>query len=269
MANMTASLYHIRLLDELAGKKTVIHGVHPLAKLLTTLINIGVVVSFGKYDIGNMLPFVFFPVLIFLLAELPFWPILKRLLFVMPLIIGIGVLNPIMEKQTFLLGGIAFSQGWLTFLALLLKGILTVTAGLLLISTTGMNQIGAALRMLKVPKIFVLQLLLTYRYISVLMEETARMLRAYALRAPGQKGIRPNVWGSFAGQLILRTFDRAQRVYEAMSLRGFSGEYRTGNSTALRLSDVVFAVGWVLFFAAARIFNLPLLVGSLFTGGIS
>jgi len=269
MANMTGPLYNLRLLDELAAKKTCIHNVHPLAKLLTTLIYLGVVVSFGKYEISNMLPYVFYPVLVFTFAELPLAPIFKRLLFVLPLIIGIGILNPIFDHHSVLLGGIVFSRGWITFFVLFIKCVLTVTAGLLLVATTGMNKLGVALRMLKVPKIFVLQLLLTYRYISVLMEEVARMLRAYALRAPGQKGIRRNVWGSFAGQLILRTFDRAQRVYEAMSLRGFAGEYHTGEAAGIRFADFAYLAGWSLFFVLARVFNLPALIGSLFTGGIS
>ena len=126
--------------------------------------------------------------------------------------------------------GLIISRGWVTFLSILIKSCLSVGISLLLIATTGMDILAAALRMLKVPKIFVLQLLLTYRYISVLIEEVSRMMRAYTLRAPSQKGIHRSVWGSFVGQLILRTFDRAQRIYQSMALRGFKGEYHTGNN---------------------------------------
>ncbi len=122
--------------------------------------------------------------------------------------------------------------------------------------------------MLRVPRIFVLQLLLTYRYISVLMEEVARSLRAYSLRAPEQKGIHRSAWGSLAGQLILRTFDRAQRIYEAMCLRGFTGEYHTGGFGRIRVWDLAYLTGWLLFFATARIYNIPMLIGSLITGVI-
>ncbi|GAB6179869.1 cobalt ECF transporter T component CbiQ [Desulfotomaculum defluvii] len=260
------SLYDLRLLDELAQKETPIHRIHPLIKLLTTVVYLTVVVSFGRYEISALLPFVFYPVLIFTLAELPVVPILKRILLVTPFILGIGILNPLFDHQTIALGGIHISRGWVTFLTIFIKSGLTVVVSILLIATTGMDRLAAALRQLKIPKIFVLQLLLTYRYISVLLEEVARMQRAYSLRAPGQKGVRRSVWGSFAGQLILRTFERAQRVYQAMSLRGFTGEYNTGSIEKVGLSDFAYLLVWCLFFIIARFYNLPMLLGSLLTG---
>lgn len=268
MANIMNSLYNMRLLDDLARQETVIHKLHPLMKLLTTVSYLTVVVSFGKYDIGGLLPLFLYPVMVFTLAELPIKPIFLRILLVSPFILGIGILNPFFDDQIYLLGGREISRGWVTFLSLLIKSGLTVTAALLLIATTGMDRLAGALRMLKIPRIFVLQLLLTYRYISVLMEEVARTLRAYSLRAPEQKGVHRSAWGSLAGQLILRTFDRAQRIYEAMCLRGFTGEYNTGGFKHIRVWDLAYLAGWVLFFAAARLYNIPMLIGSLITGVI-
>lgn len=265
MPNIMNSLYNMRILDDLARKETTIHRLHPLAKLLTTVSYLTVVVSFGKYEISGLMPLLFYPVMVFVLAELPVGPIIKRMLLASPLIIGIGILNPFFDHQIFLLGGIEISRGWITFLSLLIKSALTVSAALLLIATTGMDRLAGALRMLKVPRIFVIQLLLTYRYISVLMEEVARTLRAYSLRAPEQKGVHRSAWGSLAGQLLLRTFDRAQRIYEAMCLRGFTGEYHTGNYGKIIVWDLTYIVGWVLFFIATRIYNIPMLIGSLIT----
>ncbi|NTW04831.1 MAG: cobalt ECF transporter T component CbiQ [Peptococcaceae bacterium] len=266
MSNIMSALSDLRLLDNLARGKTFIHRINPLVKLLTTVVYLTVVVSFGRYEISSLLTFIFYPVLIFALAELPVTPILKKVLFVQPLIIGIGILNPIFDSHSVLLGDIAVSRGWITFLAIFIKSGLTVTVSILLIATTGMDRLAAALRMLKIPKIFVLQLILTYRYISVLMEEVHRMLRAYSLRAPGQKGVQRNHWGSFAGQLLLRTFDRAQRVYQSMSLRGFNGEYHTGKSAKLGLIDFAYFSGWSIFFILARIYDIPVLMGSLLIG---
>ena len=268
MANIMNSLYNMRLLDDLARQETVIHKLHPLIKLLTTVSYLTVVVSFDRYDVGALLPLFLYPVIVFALAEIPVKPILLRILLVSPFIIGIGILNPFFDHQIYMLGGREISRGWITFLSILIKSGLTVTAALLLISTTGMDQLAGALRMLRIPRIFVLQLLLTYRYIAVLMEEVARTLRAYSLRAPGQKGVHRSAWGSLAGQLILRTIDRAQRIYEAMCLRGFTGEYYTGGFKEIRVWDLAYLAGWVLFFAAARIYNIPMLIGSLITGVI-
>jgi cobalt/nickel transport system permease protein len=129
-----------------------------------------------------------------------------------------------------------------------------------------MNRLAEALRMLKIPRIFVLQLLLTYRYIAVLADEVSRLQRAYSLRAPGQKGVHPSVWDSFAGQLILRAFERAQQIYQAMSLRGFTGEYNTGEAARVGIKDFAYLTCWSIFFIAARMYDIPLMIGSLFIG---
>lgn len=269
MINIIKSIYDIRLLDDLAQRSTSIHKVHPLAKLLVTMLYLMGVVSFDKYEILRLLPYIFYPIFIFALAELPLKPILYRVLLVEPLVIGIGILNPVFDPQSVILAGFEISRGWITFLSIVIKGGLTVTAALLLIATTGMDRLSEALRMLKVPRVFVLQLLLTYRYISVLMEEVATTLRAYSMRAPRQKGVHRSAWGSLAGQMLLRTFDRAQRVYQAMCLKGFEGEYITGQPKRMKALDWVYVMGWGAFFILIRVYNLPILLGSLFTGVIT
>jgi cobalt/nickel transport system permease protein len=268
MPDITNTLYNLRMLDDLATKESAIHRLHPLVKLLTTIVFLVVVISFERFEILALLPFFFYPVITLTLAELPAVPILKRILLAAPFVLGIGILNPLFDQQTVTFLGINISRGWLTFLSLTIKTGLTVTAALLLIATTGMDRLAATLRMLKIPKLFVMQVLLTYRYITVLLEETARILRAYSLRAPNQKGVRRNAWGSLAGQLLLRTFDRAQRVYQAMCLRGFTGEYHTGVNFKFTGRDFLYLTGWCIFFIVARMFNIPNLLGMLFTGVI-
>jgi cobalt/nickel transport system permease protein len=268
MTNFTNSLYNMGVMNDLARKDTPIHRMHPLVKLLTTFVYLMIVVSFDRYEISGLLPLIFYPLLVLLFAELPPGPILKRVLFVEPFIIGIGILNPFFDHQVVVIGGMALSRGWITFLSIFIKCGLTVTVGLLLMATTGMDQLAAALRLLKIPRLFVLQLLLTYRYISVLMEEVARTIRAYSLRAPEHKGVHRSVWGSLAGQLILRTFDRAQRVYQAMCLRGFTGEYYTGESTPVQWRDFVYLASWCCFFIFARMYNIPMWIGGFLTGVI-
>ncbi|TJX13468.1 cobalt ECF transporter T component CbiQ [Tissierella creatinini] len=255
MSKIVDSIYNIRLLDDLARKNTSIHRLHPVSKLLTTIVYLIMLVSFNRYEISGLLPFVFYPMVLILLAELPVMPIFKRLLMVEPMIIGIGILNPLFDPR-----------GWITFASIMTKSGLTVTVCLVLVSTTGLDKIAQALRALKVPSIFVLQLLLTFGYISVLIEELARMVRAYALRAPQQKGVRLKDCGSFAGQLLLRTLDRAQRVYDSMRLRGFNGEYHSYGKSNITWRDILYLIAWSLFFITARMYDIPALLGLMFEG---
>jgi cobalt/nickel transport system permease protein len=264
--NISNSLYNLRLLEDLAAGKTFIHQLHPLVKILTTVIYLTVVVSFGKYEIGSLLPLLLYPVLVLTLAELPLQPLLRRLLFLEPFVIGLGILNPFFDRQPYWLYGLELTQGWVVFLALFLKFQLTVSAALLLIATTDMNKLAGALRLLKIPRLFILQLLLTYRYIFLLLEEVILILRAYSQRAPRQRGIQRSVWGPLAGQLLLRTYGRAQRIYEAMCLRGFSGEYHMGGQSRLLGRDWIWLVGWTLFLTAARICDLAEILGLLIMG---
>ncbi|MBI4725843.1 cobalt ECF transporter T component CbiQ [candidate division TA06 bacterium] len=266
MSNIVNAIYNIRQFDELAHRDSFIHQLHPLAKLLATLVYTVLLVSYDKYATIALLPFVFFPVFVAAAAKIPAGPLLKRLLYIEPMIVGIGLLNPLFDHGTTTVLGYAVSSGWLIFISIVLKGSLAVASALLLIATTGMNGIALSLRKMKVPKIFVLQLMLTYRYISVLSEEAARTMQAYALRAFNPKGLKREVWGPLLGQILLRTIDRAQRVYDAMCLRGFTGEYNTGKASRPGLGDLLYVMSWGTFFVASRAVNLPLWLGNLLTG---
>ena len=105
-------------------------------------------------------------------------------------------------------------------------------------------------------------LLLTYRYAAVLAEEANVMTQAYSLRAPGQKGIHYSAWGSFLGQLLLRSMDRAEELYSSMLLRGYHGEFYYAQERRSSLRDVLYAALWCALFAAARWVNLTQILGS-------
>ncbi len=266
MSKLQSSIYAIRTMDELALGDSGVHMLHPTAKLLTVLIFIISVASTGRYEVVGLVPMAFFPIVYFAASEVPVSVIARRVAVVLPFILLLGIFNPLFDAQPVLVGGVELARGWLTFFSLFIKGVLTVTAALLLIATTGMERLAMAFRQLRVPRILVLQILLTYRYISVLLEEANNTITAYALRAPKQKGVHYRVWGSLAGQLLLRTYDRAQRLHTAMCLRGFDGEYRTGRAARLRSADILFLAGWSAFFIAACVFNIPGILGALFAG---
>lgn len=103
---------------------------------------------------------------------------------------------------------------------LIVKGIFTVCAAYFLIVTTLIEKICYGLRRLYIPKGIIIVIMLIYRYIIVLLEETELMIQAYKLRAPYQNEINIKVWGSFLGQLLLRSIDRAETLYESMLIRG-------------------------------------------------
>ena len=105
--------------------------------------------------------------------------------------------NSFFDKQIVLyLGAVGVSGGVISMLTLMMKGIFCLMASFLLASTTSIEDICRALRQLHVPKVLTSLLLLTFRYISVLLDEAAIMTDAYRLRAPGQNGVHMSAWGS-------------------------------------------------------------------------
>ena len=141
---------------------------------------------------------------------------------------------------------------------LLLKGVFCVTASYFLMIEIGMEGICYCLRCLHVPKEFVTVLLLIYRYLVVLLKEAERMMQAYKLRAPGQKGIHVKAWGAFAGQLLLRSMDRAETVYESMLLRGYHGEFAGKDLLWNKYASLCYVFIWaavLIFLRAVPVFQ--------------
>ena len=149
-------------------------------------------------------------------------------------------------------------------ITLMIKGCFSVIASYLLIATTSIEEICYGLRLLHVPKIIVTQLLLIYRYITLLLSEAKRVTQAYALRAPGQKGINIKAWGPLVGQLLLRSMDRAEVVYESMCVRGFQGEFKTGTRKKGTRGGFLYLLIWVVVLLAFRIYPVFDLIGGIF-----
>jgi len=125
-------------------------------------------------------------------------------------------------------------EGLAFFLSVLVKAVLSVTAAGLLAATTRFEDVSLAMRFLRMPRVLVAIVSSTYRYLFVLVEEAAHLNRARLARSArrtGKKGgtilWRARVAGGMVGSLFLRTYERSERIYQAMLARGFDGELRS------------------------------------------
>lgn len=240
------------------------HRRDPRAKVITTAVFIVCVVSFGRYEITALLPFVVFPVAVAAQADLPFGFLARILLVVSPFALLIGAFNPRFDQEVLVdIGGFGVSGGWLSYLSILLRFLLTASAALVLTATTSFNGVCLGLQKLRVPDVFVTQLLLLYRYMFVLGEEARRMGQARRLRSVRRRGMGLRVYAQMLGQLLLRTYGRAQRIYLAMKCRGFDGEIRIARTLRFSSGDLLFMVGWSVAFVLFRVVNIPGLIGGL------
>lgn len=268
MSNMEASWLGLRQLDEMASQQTVIHRINPCAKLVTTIVFIIVVASFPKYEVSSLLPLFFYPMVLMILGNLSLPLILKRVLLAMPFVLCIGIFNPLVDQVPVVqIGSYLISGGWVSFASIFLRFLLAVTGALILVGTTGIDGIGMALLKIKVPSVFVMQLLFMYRYLYVLVEEFIRTIRAYSLRSFHGTSLQYKVWGALLGQLLLRTIDRGGRIYQAMLCRGFQGEIRLSGQRNFNSTDKIYILWWSAFFILVRYVNIPQWLGNLLMGG--
>ena len=220
MKNKIQDLY---ALEQLAAGDTCVHRLHPTVKLLATVVFIITVVSFNRYSFGRLVPYVFYPTLLMALSETPYAMLLKRFLIALPFCFFAGIANVLFDSApAFAIGGVTVSYGVVSLFTILFRVYLCVMAILVLISVTPLQELVNSMRRLKIPHIFVIVFEMTYRYIGVLFEEAYSMYAAYYLRSSNAKGIKIKDMGSFTGQLLIRSFDRADRVYNAMKCRGYA-----------------------------------------------
>ena len=122
---------------------------------------------------------------------------------------------------------------------------------LVLLATTSMHNIFKAAAAMRFPRLLVFLMLLTYRYVFLLMEEFARL--RIALRVRGFRNrANPHSYrtiGQVAGTLLVRSHERSERVAQSMRSRGFDGQFRSLDEFATAPTDVLIfglMVGYVL-----------------------
>ncbi len=129
-------------------------------------------------------------------------------------------------------GEVLWSWGWLQISleglvilgSIFIKAFLSLTLMNLLTMTTSIPDLLNALLGLRTPPLLVAIMVSMYRYINVLIRETQAMQRAAASRNfRGKDQWQRLVIGNIIGSLFVRTYDRGDRIYQAMLARGYQG----------------------------------------------
>ncbi len=208
-----------------------------------------------------------------ILSELGITLVLKRALLALPFMLAaFPVLFTIQGSAlfSFSIGTIdlAISQAGIErFLSIALKSWISVQCAVLLAASTQITDLLKAMRMIRIPRLLVAIISLMYRYLYVMVAEAQRLLTARTARSGvsehtdlkpgGSLRWRASVTGGMAGNLLLRSFERSDRVYSAMLARGYDGEVRSYPQPGLSAQSKL-----VLVFGMAVLF-LILLLGLL------
>jgi cobalt/nickel transport system permease protein len=135
--------------------------------------------------------------------------------------------------------------GVLRFVSIVIRSWLSVQIAILLVAVTRFPDLIHAFEHLRVPAILTTIIAFLYRYLFVLTDEVMRLLRARESRSAtvaGHKSGRSVMWrarvaGNMTGQLFLRSYERSDRIYNAMLARGYTGQLRTLNPHVMKKSD--------------------------------
>lgn len=117
-----------------------------------------------------------------------------------------------------------------------------------LLSTSPFPVTIQALASLRTPSFVCQMILLAHRYVFVFQDETRRMLKGMAARGFEERtnlGTLRTV-GNFLGMLMVRSFERAHRLYDAMLSRGYDGTFPDAVEFRARKSDWAKAGFWIL-----------------------
>lgn len=242
---------HVNVFDRYQETESFIHRLDPRLKVLTTIL----------FIVSNaLLPdrawLAFFCAWIFLLvcnalSKLGWEYTLKRSLIALPFaLIAITVLfttkgAPLFSFEIFSVHWEISSAGIIRFAAILIRSWLSVQMAILLVAATRFPDLIHALEHLRVPKILTAVIAFLYRYLFVLADESFRLLRAREARSAAAEGMlrggsvvwRAKVAGNMIGQLFLRSYERSDRIYQAMTARGYQGRLYTMNPHEMKSAD--------------------------------
>ncbi|MGB7251613.1 MAG: cobalt ECF transporter T component CbiQ [Phormidesmis sp.] len=164
-------------------------------------------------------------------------------------------------------GGLRITSMGLTVLgSVAFKASLCLVTLNFLTLTTSIAALLQALVQLRVPPLLVAILASMSRYIEVLIDEFAAMRQASASRNLGVASGRRqrSVIGSMFGALFIRTFERGERVHQAMLARGYTGLPVARGMPAGGRRDLVALSAIALVALLGQAIYLPMLMNRYF-----
>ena len=180
-----------------------------------------------------------------LLAQLPAKKVMGKLLAVNSFILFLWLVLPFSYPGAPLLnvGPLTASREGIFFTGLITMKSNAIVIGLMaLIATVPVVTLGQALHSLKLPRKLCHLLLFTYRYLYVFEEEYQRLLTAMKIRGfrPGTNMHTYRSYAYLAAMLLVRSADRAERVFQAMLCRGFRGVFYSLRTFSWQRRDSLF-----------------------------
>ena len=234
---------HFHAFDQYHFRQSRIHQLDPRIKILVT---VGYILSNALLPDGSWLAFSLawlFVLLINDVADVGLGFSLRRSFIALPFaLVAFSAIfspsgTPLAEWDLGFITLVPTDFGLIRFFSIMVRSWLSVQIAILLVATTQFPDLIHAFEHLRLPRTLTTIIAFLYRYLFVLSNEALRILRARDARSAGLPGVksggslpwRIKITGSMAGQLFLRSYERSDRIYNAMISRGYTGHIRTLN----------------------------------------
>jgi len=241
-------------------KNSLIHRLDPRVKLLFALVVILYTVSLPRIheeNITRLLAVEAYLLLLVLAAGLDLKYFLLRILAILPLGIGIAIVQPFLRPsfvETYTLYpldlplGLSITYEGLAFgSSLLMKFVVSVTAIILLSSTTRLRDMVSAADRIGFPREFTLLLSMMVRYLFLFWAVLKRIKIAQQTRLFDiwNKDV-PRRWvvkqvGHSISSIFVRSYEQGEKTYISMLCRGYgSGHEKKYYRGKVKISDILF-----------------------------
>lgn len=219
-----------------------IHRCDPRVKILITLL-FSLLFATTKHFLVPSLGLIIALSMVWI-TQLPRRPLLQRLLTLNLFNLLIFIVLPFtIPGEGWQLGLLQFSNhGLLQAIEITIKTNTILLWLTVLLSTIETVILAHALRYFYIPDKLILLLLFTLRYIEVLHQEYSRLRQAMKIRAFCPK-MNAHTYRSIAhlvGMLLIKSFDRSERMMAAMKCRGFHGKFFLLHDFQLNRADLSF-----------------------------
>ncbi len=244
-------------IDRYARLESPVHALDPRAK---TIALFAIVICCVTTPPGAWWPFAVYAALVLVIANasrLPLKYMATRVLIVLPFILVVALFVPFMHEggPTYDLGLFSVSRdGLIVLWNVTVKALISVSCLILLSSTTPFADLMHGFERMKVPRFFTTVASFMYRYVFLIVDEAERMKRARDSRNYRGRWIwHAHVIGHMIASLFLRSQERAERVYQAMSARGFDGTFPRVSEPKMRAADYFFMLAVTLAALSGRL----------------
>lgn len=243
----------MKLHSEISGSESRATRIDSRVSILCFLIYAISLASIPKYNLAAALAFLGIPVFVIMTGAVPAKTIARRTLMLSPFLAFAASGNILFDVPHIVaIGPMRTSGGVISSAVIFVKGLGFVAGGLVVGTAMEFDRLCSGLGRLGVPSILTTQLLLMHRYVFVLMAEAQSMKRARDLRSYGRKGMGLRVAGAILGVLLVRTLNRSERIYRAMTARGFSGQLHDYRTSRLETKDYLLLTTVIVLSIAFR-----------------